>query len=729
MNKNLNYNYENRSVSRTTSVLANVEMVSCKKADLSRLKVTNDNFYHTTDTNEFFYDWGGKRNKLNVLGGDQNIQSEIDKIKDSVAKLDTKKMDSLEAKVNTAVQTVNGVKSDVADAVQKVNEASKTAQDAANAVTDKASKSDIDEAIAKIDLTGYAKKSEIPSLDNYATKDEIPSVEGFIKSGDLVDYAKKSDIPSLDGYATKDEIPSLDNYATKDEIPSVEGFIKSGDLVDYAKKSDIPSLDGYATKNEIPSLDDYAKKEDIPSVNGFIKSSDLDDYAKKSDIPSLDNYATKDEIPSVEGFLKAEDLSGYAKSEDIPSLDNYATKDEIPSVEGFIKSSDLDDYAKKSDIPSLDNYATKDEIPSVEGFLKAEDLTDYAKTKDIPNPLVKSVDDSEATQTKVQFGVDETGKLTGSIAAYDVDGVVQSKINDLNLDSKYAPAGSLDGKQDKLSADQLAALDKVNTLNLDGKQDTLANADVLSNITAEQVNAWNGKQDTLANADVLSKITAEEVNAWNGKQDTLANASVLSNITAEQVNAWNGKQDTITTVTLPTNSISDDWDGELSTLDQDGYVKANDLIKYVEAAIMKKKSDESAVVTEKNSYAYITGYSEGDKETDITVDNPFKLNPEGKTEIVFLTANEIGTFEAVHPDDITEPIKPVINVPTGYTLTEMSEFNAAGNKWDEVKTVCPNSRYATKTINGIVYNSYTRSPSSDMDLKGPTKYKITIKKD
>ena len=409
MNKNLNYNYENRSVSRTTSVLANVEMVSCKKADLSRLKVTNGNFYHTTDTNEFFYDWGGKRNKLNVLGGDQNIQSEIDKIKEDVAKLDTKKMDSLETKVNTAVQTVNGVKSDVADAVKRANEASKTAQDAANAVTDKASKSDIDEAIAKIDLTGYAKKSDIPSLDNYATKDEIPSVEGFIKSGDLVDYAKKSDIPSLDGYATKDE------------------------------------------------------------------------------------------------------------------------------------------------------------IPSVEGFLKAEDLTDYAKTKDIPNPLVKSVDDSEATQTKVQFGVDETGKLTGSIAAYDVDGVVQSKINDLNLDSKYAPAGSLDGKQDKLSDDQLAALDKVKTLNLDGKQDTLANADVLSNITAEQVTAWNGKQDTLANADVLSHITTEQVAAWNGKQDT------------------------ITTVTLPTASISNDWDGELATLDQDGYVKANDLIKYVEAAIMKKK--------------------------------------------------------------------------------------------------------------------------------------------
>ena len=549
MNKNLNYNYENRSVSRTTSVLANVEMVSCKKADLSRLKVTNGNFYHTTDTNEFFYDWGGKRNKLNVLGGDQNIQSEIDKIKEDVAKLDTKKMDSLETKVNTAVQTVNGVKSDVADAVKRANEASKTAQDAANAVTDKASKSDIDEAIAKIDLTGYAKKSDIPSLDNYATKDEIPS---------------------------------LDNYATKDELPSVEGFIKSGDLVDYAKKSDIPSLDG---------------------------------------------------------------------------------------------------------------YATKDEIPSVEGFLKAEDLTDYAKTKDIPNPLVKSVDDSEATQTKVQFGVDETGKLTGSIAAYDVDGVVQSKINDLNLDSKYAPAGSLDGKQDKLSDDQLAALDKVKTLNLDGKQDTLANADVLSNITAEQVTAWNGKQDTLANADVLSHITTEQVAAWNGKQDT------------------------ITTVTLPTASISNDWDGELATLDQDGYVKANDLIKYVEAAIMKKKSDE-VVSGDSKEYFYVNGYKNTDEKTNIYTFNCYQLdfdeNNEYSIEVLFDSEREGYSIADGAPlDQYAQYV--TIDVPSGYGVTLMKWNEDTKSYSDDVnnklrENVACNGH---KTISGVRYDSYVRGGIED----------------
>ena len=324
------------------------------------------------------------------------------------------------------------------------------------------------------------------------------------------------------------------------------------------------------------------------------------------------------------------------------------------------------DYAKKSDIPSLDNYATKDEIPSVEGFLKAEDLTDYAKTKDIPNPLVKSVDDSEATQTKVQFGVDETGKLTGSIAAYDVDGAVQSKINDLNLDSKYAPAGSLDGKQDKLSDDQLAALDKVNTLNLDGKQ------------------------------------------------DTLANASVLSNITAEQVNAWNGKQDTITTVTLPTASISNDWDGELATLDQDGYVKANDLIKYVEAAIMKKKSDE-VVSGDSKEYFYVNGYKNTDEKTNIYTFNCYQLdfdeNNEYSIEVLF--DNEISGWDAAnqYAQYVT------IDVPSGYGVTLMKWNDETKSYSDDVnnklrENVACNGH---KTISGVRYDSYVRGGIEDRE--------------
>ena len=383
----------------------------------------------------------------------------------------------------------------------------------------------------------------------------------------------------------------------------------------------------------------------------------------------------------------------YAKKSDIPSLDGYATKDEIPSVEGFIKSGDLVDYAKKSDIPSLDNYATKDEIPSVEGFLKAEDLTDYAKTKDIPNPLVKSVDDSEATQTKVQFGVDETGKLTGSIAAYDVDGVVQSKINDLNLDSKYAPAGSLDGKQDKLSDDQLAALDKVKTLNLDGKQDTLANADVLSNITAEQVTAWNGKQDTLANADVLSHITTEQVAAWNGKQDT------------------------ITTVTLPTASISNDWDGELATLDQDGYVKANDLIKYVEAAIMKKKSDE-VVSGDSKEYFYVNGYKNTDEKTNIYTFNCYQLdfdeNNEYSIEVLFDSEREGYSIADGAPlDQYAQYV--TIDVPSGYGVTLMKWNEDTKSYSDDVnnklrENVACNGH---KTISGVRYDSYVRGGIED----------------
>ena len=56
-------------------------------------------------------------------------------------------------------------------------------------------------------------------------------------------------------------------------------------------------------------------------------------------------------------------------------------------------------------------------------------------------------------------------------------------------------------------------------------------------------------------------------------------------------------------------------------------------------------------------------------------------------------------------------------------------FNDVTKEWNQVTTVCPNSRYATKTINGIVYNAYTRSSSSDMAAIGSAKYKIIITKD
>ena len=136
------------------------------------------------------------------------------------------------------------------------------------------------------DLSSYALKSEIPSLtgyateswvssqqfatqswvtnqgyitsipDTFATKDWVSS-QGYLTSHqDLSSYALKSEIPSLDGYATQSWVSSQgyitsipDTFATKTWVSS-QGYLTSHqDLSSYALKSEIPSLDGYATKS------------------------------------------------------------------------------------------------------------------------------------------------------------------------------------------------------------------------------------------------------------------------------------------------------------------------------------------------------------------------------------------------------------------------------------------------------------------------------------------------
>ena len=48
-----------------------MEMCSCIKSTLLTEKIYNGRFYHTTDTNEFFFDWHDKRYLLNWINTDE----------------------------------------------------------------------------------------------------------------------------------------------------------------------------------------------------------------------------------------------------------------------------------------------------------------------------------------------------------------------------------------------------------------------------------------------------------------------------------------------------------------------------------------------------------------------------------------------------------------------------------------------------------------------------------
>ena len=440
MEKNYNYNYINRkSVKKSDIEFNNVETASCTSVILKKSPVTNGRLWHTTDTNEFFYDWDGKRNKLNLTGDSAAISSEIEKIKSDVAKLNPSKMDQLENKVNQAVSRVNGIESSVNEAIANAEEATARAEEAAASVEGKADKSYVDDAVAGLasksdipDVSDFATKSEIPSLDDYAKKSEIPDVSDFASKSDIPDvsdFASKSDIPDVSDFASKSDIPDLTDYATKSDLENLGGLsdedrakidsipaniATKDDLVDFLSGSD---LDGYVKADDIKdfiteeALEDLASKSDlegyvkVEDVTDYLTASDLDDYLKVSELPTNVSafindagYITAADLPE---FLTGSDLDDYVKADDVKdfvkaeTLENLASKSDL---EGYVKTEDtiefltvgdLDDYAKKSDIPDVSDLTpgsfpagsdVEDEQAEVDGFATVQDVMDYVNT-------------------------------------------------------------------------------------------------------------------------------------------------------------------------------------------------------------------------------------------------------------------------------------------------------------------------------------------------------------
>ena len=304
MNKNYNYNYVNRQTAQKSTVeFSNVELYSCTSAVLKKSAVSNGRIWHTTDTNEFFYDWAGKRNKLNVTGDSSAITAELNKLKKQIADLSPENVARLETTVNNAVATINNLKTTVNNAVTKANNAAQTAQNAAAQVAGKVDASDLatvatsgkyNDLTGKPDLTKYAKKTDLPTKVSDLTNDagyltEHQSLTAYAKKTDLNSYAKKTDIPDVSDFATKSEIPDVSNFASKSEIPDVSNF---------ATKSEIPDVSGKADKSELPSRvsdltndSGYLTANDLPD---FLTDSDIEDFAKKSDVPTNISDLTND---------------------------------------------------------------------------------------------------------------------------------------------------------------------------------------------------------------------------------------------------------------------------------------------------------------------------------------------------------------------------------------------------------------------------------------------------
>lgn len=251
-------------------------------------------------------------------------------------------------------------------------------------------------------LADYAKKTDIPNMEGYATKTElstkqdkgdyalksdikpIPSVlsafqndVGYLTTHqDLTPYAKKTDIPSLEGYATKQWVTDkgyltshqpLTDYYTKTEVDNkFKNFsgVTSTDLTKYYTK--VESDGKYATKEEIPSLNGYATEDWVTQQGYLTEHQDLTDYARKEELKTVNGHSLIGSGDIQIEVGSSVDLSNYyTKTE---SDGKYALKTDIPSLNGYATEQWVTNKGYLTQHQSLENYYTKSEVDN-KGYL------------------------------------------------------------------------------------------------------------------------------------------------------------------------------------------------------------------------------------------------------------------------------------------------------------------------------------------------------------------------
>ena len=159
-----------------------------------------------------------------------------------------------------------------------------------------ATKEELTNAINSIDLSAYALKTEIPSLNGYAKTTDLPTKVSQLEndsnylSSIPVEYVTETELNAkgyltehqdLSAYALKTEIPSLNGYATTEYVDNAIANVPSGGNVD---------LSNYYTKAETNAL--------IPSTDGLATTQYVDQAVANIPTTDLSNYYTKNETYS-----------------------------------------------------------------------------------------------------------------------------------------------------------------------------------------------------------------------------------------------------------------------------------------------------------------------------------------------------------------------------------------------------------------------------------------------
>ena len=387
--------YEYRVFTHKLIDVEAMEVGICTSKIVKELKTkdkVDGRFFHTSDTDEWFFCWNGELQKLN-LKGNADVNAALAEV------------ERLISEANVAVADAKKTAADAKDAANAAKEAADSATAAVESIENKADKSDV-ESLANVvetkadsavveSLSAKVDAIKVPSLDGYATEKfvgdaisainipEVPTKVSQLENDvnyltEHQDISGKQDIiTDLDtirsgaalGATALQKVPA--EYITEDKLDG-KGYL-TADIADkkYAPiGSEGVDLSDYATKDFV---EDEIKKIFVPTKVSEL-DNDLNYLTEHQDISG------KQDIITDLDTIRSGAALGATALQSIP--DEYVTEKELDD-KGYLTEhqdisgkqdviTDLNDIRANATkganaLQSLDNYFTKEEINALIG--------------------------------------------------------------------------------------------------------------------------------------------------------------------------------------------------------------------------------------------------------------------------------------------------------------------------------------------------------------------------
>lgn len=186
-----------------------------------------------------------------------------------------------------------------------------------SAVLEQVGKSVISGETGSVDLSGYAKLSDINDV-----KDWVEEKNYLTEHQDISNLVTKDDFDKLE-----ESIPSLEGYAKVEDIPSTEGFVTETWVNNQGFITEHQNLDGLVTKDEFDKV-----ISEIPSLPSFTNGLEQTENSVgiKIDSESENFISTSDKGIKISGVRESinEVVSGYLNTHSVNATVVYLNESE-----------------------------------------------------------------------------------------------------------------------------------------------------------------------------------------------------------------------------------------------------------------------------------------------------------------------------------------------------------------------------------------------------------------